>query len=692
MSSSPEPTPTLPVDTLFDDGLPKRDATAVALRGGGAPRPSAADVPIAPPLQEVPLTALNALPDGELFVPVTGLVRLTPQELAVIDHPAFQRLREINQLGAALLVFPGATHKRFEHCVGTLERATQMMDAIDRNNELRVRKALTDSSRTTWPPSPPFAPPLPPETRPGQVIAQHERVLTRLAALLHDIGHLPYGHTFEDELGLLSVHDADDRLNHIFNQTVWRGKECPSLRSLVDEQFKAAADAVRDLETQDQDFAQAVREAVLPEKYDYSATELVLDLISKSRPGRLSSRYFRRHVLRNIIGNTYCADLLDYLYRDWHHVGKPRHFDSRLLEYLEIRESRRRESAEDRHWRLVLNLRTEGRLRTDAVTGILDLLDSRYQLAEIVLFHRVKLDATAMIERVISELVKHHRHASAEEDYFSGKLDALLECDDNEVIEMLRRDVEDVLASESPLADDVRRTFEGMRDLLWRLRERDLHKMVLAIRPDECAGHDGVMAEFSGDARKARTAPDKSASAAAERRRFLAEILEKEFDLSPGDVAVYCPRRRMNAKVARVEILYNHEVKELATWEDEVGRAQWVKPFTGGHLKAQTTRFAQLWHFHVCLSRGAIAALKSANRLGLFKRFVKDWVLGSVEEDVELALRLAQEFILSDPALSESHEARELVGARGAAPSDVYPGGTKRLITAFVTAKTQASD
>src|SRR4051794_17639798 len=42
-------------------------------------------------------------------------------------------------------------------------------------------------------------------------------------------------------------------------------------------------------------------------------------------------------VCRDLIGNTICADLLDYLHRDWLHLGKPKHFDDRLLEYLEIR-------------------------------------------------------------------------------------------------------------------------------------------------------------------------------------------------------------------------------------------------------------------------------------------------------------------------------------------------------------------
>ena len=62
------------------------------------------------------------------------------------------------------------------------------------------------------------------------------------------------------------------------------------------------------------------------------------------------------------------------------------------------------ELGEADHSQLVLNLRGGDRIRTDAVTAVLELLESRYQLAEIALFHRTKLSATAMLERAVAEL------------------------------------------------------------------------------------------------------------------------------------------------------------------------------------------------------------------------------------------------------------------------------------------------
>ena len=66
----------------------------------------------------------------EVFLPVSGFCLFFPEEIKVINHPAFQRLSRVNQLGQAHLVFRGATHKRIEHVLGAVHVVEQMILAV----------------------------------------------------------------------------------------------------------------------------------------------------------------------------------------------------------------------------------------------------------------------------------------------------------------------------------------------------------------------------------------------------------------------------------------------------------------------------------------------------------------------------------------------------------------------------------
>ncbi len=100
--------------------------------------------------------------------PVYGFLTI-PSELVfdVIQHPYFQRLRRIRQLGLSELVYPGATHTRFHHALGALNL---MLKAID---ILRIK---------------------------GIEITKEEAEAASLGILLHDIGHGPYSHTLEHSI------------------------------------------------------------------------------------------------------------------------------------------------------------------------------------------------------------------------------------------------------------------------------------------------------------------------------------------------------------------------------------------------------------------------------------------------------------------------------------------------------------
>src|SRR5213075_473159 len=103
--------------------------------------------------------------------PLWNNIRVEPLALRLIDTPAFQRLRYVRQLGLAFLVYPGASHSRFEHALGTYGLARRALQLLEERGDL-TGFGDTDCADV------------------------------RVAALLHDIGHYPFSHALE-EIGAL---------------------------------------------------------------------------------------------------------------------------------------------------------------------------------------------------------------------------------------------------------------------------------------------------------------------------------------------------------------------------------------------------------------------------------------------------------------------------------------------------------
>lgn len=102
----------------------------------------------------------------EVRDPVHGSINILNEEVQIIEHPFFQRLRNIKQLGFSEYVFPGATHTRYIHSIGVMEVASKVFDEL----------FVGDLSSKEF---------------------QKLKETVRLACLLHDIGHAPLSHTTE---------------------------------------------------------------------------------------------------------------------------------------------------------------------------------------------------------------------------------------------------------------------------------------------------------------------------------------------------------------------------------------------------------------------------------------------------------------------------------------------------------------
>ncbi|HYK95426.1 MAG TPA: HD domain-containing protein [Candidatus Dormibacteraeota bacterium] len=144
---------------------------------------------------------------------VWGQIELRDEEWRLINTPLYQRLRRIHQLGMTMLVFPGATHTRFEHGIGTCHVAG------------RIAHRLRELG-----PQLEFSPPVDePDVR-----------IARLAALLHDIGHGPFSHVSDPFL------NAGGRKGH-----EWIGgmavEHLPEIRDVVDADVPGSSTSIADL-------------------------------------------------------------------------------------------------------------------------------------------------------------------------------------------------------------------------------------------------------------------------------------------------------------------------------------------------------------------------------------------------------------------------------------------------------------
>jgi len=194
--------------------------------------------------------------------PIHTAISVCTDELNVIDSQPFQRLRHIHQLALTYLVFPGATHKRFEHSIGVMELASRIFDVVT-----NVANVLDDNVR---------------KVIPNEDSKRYWKSVLRMAALCHDLGHLPFSHAAEELLPDGYDHERMTK-DIIYSQNmrdIWAATTPP-------------------LRTDD-----IVRLAVggkLVDTAKLSPWEMILTEI--------------------ITGDAFGADRMDYLLRDAYHVG-----------------------------------------------------------------------------------------------------------------------------------------------------------------------------------------------------------------------------------------------------------------------------------------------------------------------------------------------------------------------------------
>lgn len=293
------------------------------------------------------MTPSQRPPKGTLRIrdPIHGTIEVTREEVALIDAPAFQRLRTIKQLGLADFAFPGATHTRYAHGLGVMHIASRMFNQLARHFE------LDNADR------------------------ERLRETVRLAALFHDLGHAPLSHTTEHfmppvgklELGRWLEGPEDRLANH----------EDYTLKLLVDSEL---TDTIR----------RQISEGFGVEPDD------IATLVRGRAPDEAGRRRFVvggldwMPVLRQCVSSELDADRMDYLLRDSYYAGVPygRYDHEWLLENL---------SPVERDGQVFLGLDARASFSFD------DFLLSRYHMFTSVYLHQIPIGYEVMLKQYFHE-------------------------------------------------------------------------------------------------------------------------------------------------------------------------------------------------------------------------------------------------------------------------------------------------
>jgi uncharacterized protein len=238
---------------------------------------------------------------AEIRDPVHGYIKMTEVERQLIDSPFVQRLRRIHQLAGSYLVYPGATHTRFEHVVGTMHVAGQIAESLARSSD----------------------------------ISEDTIQEIRVAALLHDVGHGPFSHMYEEVLSTTDEKSHEDISQRVILET--------SISDILS-------------------------------KNGFSARRM-----SEFAVGRQKAK---EPFLNEIIAGSLSADMMDYLPRDSHFTG---------VEYGKVDAQRVIDSLHVAEGHLVID--------DAALYAYEALLLARYEMFKAVYFHRTVRAAELMLVR-----------------------------------------------------------------------------------------------------------------------------------------------------------------------------------------------------------------------------------------------------------------------------------------------------
>ncbi len=352
-------------------------------------------------------------------------------------------------------------------------------------------------------------------------VGEEEARVIRAAALVHDVTHVPYGHNIEDQTGLLPRHDTAERYRAMLSNETELGRVMGRL-GLADD----------------------VLRILVPDEAEEKGSDI--------------PPYWSQ-----VLSDTICSDLVDYLARDAYFTGLKLAVDERLVNYFKVDRA---------SGNLYIDVAKKNLLREDILSELVRMLEARYYFSERVYYHHAKVAAGALVARAVELALVSG--AIADTDLY-GATDASL-------LELL-----------------LRKGDERVVDVVRRFQRRKLPKRVCVYPRYE---NEDAQAELVG-----RFFARGQHAQRAEVEHRIADVAR----FATGrdiDVLLYCPAARMQLKEVETHVRWpgSSGVRPLSEYDERVPR-----------LADLERSYRDLWKFYVFADTEDPSALKKLQEIAV---------------------------------------------------------------------------
>jgi len=522
---------------------------------------------------------------------IYGAKVLTPLAVEIIDTPEFQRLGGIKQLGFANVAYRGAENTRLAHSIGTYFVTRTIMRRIVQNHERfgfeffeHPGKHLSEDFR--------LIPRNAYDGEPPDKISHQSkwRGLTEvvsIAALLHDITHVPFGHTLEDEFDNIYLkHDklAGPRLfKFLFDE-----------KSCLKKVFDAKDNWIQSISNDDLKKLIYVilswKDRVDVKKFTGISFEYLLKTELKNcnvgdpRNQRLKdlmdwhNQFVKKKMfhpfMSDVIANTICADLLDYLPRDRMNLGMEYQQHNRIQRFLTIGQGTLYPPNEGLRLSILVTRSRKGGQRPDVATAVLKIMRERYEMSERVYHHHKKAAASSMLVKLVEICGKPRDDENVypapwtSEEHEANPEPHILHFSDSSLIDYL---------GNKPITKELR-WLQRKLYLGLKYKRKDIYRTLLVLDTD-------LIVKDSP-----HTVGHISTELRSERKRDIERQLSSAANATYGEVLIYCPDSDMQSKEvhARLQLIvgqilplsaqqkvfaYNEDVRVLQQYYKELWRS-----------------------------------------------------------------------------------------------------------------------